>query len=121
MPREIKFRAKRMDGKEWVKGFYVQMFGKHKNIHYIYTGHIDTGSKGFISRYRVIPETVREWTGLHDRNGKEIYEGDCISFNGLKYVIVWNEDRAGFHYDAGYSKHQQIVHEGCPLTEMPEA
>jgi len=66
MNREIKFRGKTKNG-EWRFGFYH----KDKDGDYILTE---------INVFEVLPETIGQFTGLHDKNGKEIYEGDIIKF-----------------------------------------
>lgn len=83
--REIKFRAKH--GKEWVYGDLHLNSGKMPHIH----------PDPFTSK-SIDPKTVGQFTGLKDKNGKEIYEGDIIrSFdsNGdaILHYIVWEEAR----------------------------
>ena len=73
--REIKFRGKERTG-EWITGGFVQKTGTPHIMAHI----VDRG----VDEWRaiaVLPDTVGQFTGLRDRNGVEIYEGDVLFAN----------------------------------------
>ena len=69
--REILFRGKRLDNGEWVYGNYAYCDIYTKNQHYIF--------QNKPLEYAVDPSTIGQCTGLTDKNGKKIFEGDVIS------------------------------------------
>lgn len=75
--REILFRGKRMDNGEWVEGYYAPI-GEY---HYILTGRLELVPYLGFEHFLVNPDTVGRFTGLTDRNGVKIFEGDIIRWH----------------------------------------
>ena len=80
MTREIKFRGKRADTGEWVYGYYYSECG---NTYIIENRQKEDMAKRNIP-FRVKADTIGQYTGLKDRNGKEIYEGDILMCIGQR-------------------------------------
>ena len=96
--REIVFRGKCIDNGEWVEGNYgyFKAVNGEEKFHHITT----ENGKAF----RVIPETVGQYTGLTDKNGTKIFEGDILK--GVQYP---------YFSDGEYNYFAEVVwFDNCP-------
>lgn len=87
MKREIKFKAKRLDGKGWIEGTPICINGKPYGIM--------IGEK---ESPDIDPSTVCQFTGLKDCKGNEIWEGDLLlypNFN-IKSTVIYDVESSRF-------------------------
>ena len=130
--REILFRAKRKDNGEWTEGYVFELQpGQYMicdRIQYDRPSTLPVWEFFRYCSYEVIPETICQYTGKTDEDGKKIFDGDIVGFIDLYSTesgysessclgeVIWGEEECCFHVTNRLSAESWEVLDECKVV-----
>lgn len=107
MNREILFRGIRVDNGEWMHGCYLKERACDGIQHIIVD---DDGDY-----YQINPKTRGQYTGLTDRNGRKIFEGDIVNRKGTFYEVKYSTELTSFLAFSSNGFFNPVVFQNCEV------
>lgn len=126
--RNIIFKAKTLQG-EWVEGYYAKLKWCNNIIHVVIPdkAEIDSGNS-LLETYEINPETICQYTGKSDEDGKKIFEGDIVGFIDLYSTesgysessclgeVIWSKEECCFYVTNRLSAESWEVLDECKVV-----
>lgn len=109
--REILFSGKRLDNGEWVEGYLIEQDIPEYHCYIVVSFKAEQDNRHTdileCDIFEVVPETIGQYSGLTDKNGKKIFEGDVFEFPDEVFESYYTD--CGAEYNSWETKNRGVV------------